>query len=121
MSKTLKIYDKINSKQVKLGKIDWLDSILPDAINFSNPRCFEMDTFFYSGLIIVNYPKEMRLNWISPLISLDFNVDISIFYEKLESSKVIREITYHIGDMNGALKSVSQNQQDIDIIVFLIY
>ena len=116
MSKTLKIYDKINSKQVKLGKIDWLDSILPDAINFSNPRCFEMDTFFYSGLIIVNYPKEMRLNWISPLISLDFNVDISIFYEKLESSKVIREITYHIGDMNGALKSVSQNQQDIDII-----
>ena len=116
MSKTLKIYDKINSKQVELGKIDWLDSILPDAINFSNPRCFEMDTFFYSGLIIVNYPKEMRLNWISPLISLDFNVDISIFYEKLESSKVIREITYHIGDMNGALKSVSQNQQDIDII-----
>lgn len=116
MSKTLKIYDKINSKQVKLGRIDWLDSILPDAINFSNPRCFEMDTFFYSGLIIVNYPKEMRLNWISPLISLDFNVDISIFYEKLESSKVIREITYHIGDMNGALKSVSQNQQDIDII-----
>ena len=116
MSKILKIYDNVNSRYMKSGKFDWLDSILPDTINFSNPRYFEMDTFFYSGLIIVNYPKEQRVNWISPLISLDFNVDISIFYEKLDSSKVIREITYHIGDMNGALKTVSQNQQDIDII-----
>lgn len=116
MSKTLKIYDNVNSRYTKSRKFDWLDSILPDTINFSNPRYFEMDTFFYSGLIIVNYPKEQRVNWISPLISLDFNVDISIFYEKLDSSKVIREITYHIGDMNGALKTVSQNQQDIDII-----
>ncbi len=116
MSKILKIYDNVNPRYMKSGKFDWLDSILPDTINFSNPRYFEMDTFFYSGLIIVNYPKEQRVNWISPLISLDFNVDISIFYEKLDSSKVIREITYHIGDMNGALKTVSQNQQDIDII-----
>lgn len=110
----IKNYEKLN----KFGfcKNDMLDFILPDVMNFSNPSYFEMDNFFYSGLIIVNYPKEQRVNWLSPLISLDFNVDMSIFYEKLESGKVIREITYHIGDMGGALKTVSQNQQDIDII-----
>lgn len=114
--KNIKIQNKIDFNHIKLGNTDWRDRILPDAINFSNPRYFEMDSYFYSGLIIVNYSKEQRINWISPLISLDFNVDISIFYEKLESGKVIREITYHIGDMNGVLKTVSQNQQDIDII-----
>lgn len=100
----------------KLGTIDWKDKILPSSIDFSNPGYFVMDGYFYSGLMIINYPKEMSNNWILPLLSLDFNMDLSIFYEKLDSSKVIREITYHIGDMSGALKTVSQNQQDIDII-----
>lgn len=114
--KNIKIKDKLKLNEFNIGKNDWLDCILPDSINFNDPRFFEMDTFFYSGLIIVNYPKEQRINWLSPLISLDFNVDISMFYEKLEPGKVVREITYHIGDMGGALKTVSQNQQDIDII-----
>lgn len=114
--KNINVKKDRKNKIFKLGMIDWKDKILPSAIDFSNPGYFFMDGYFYSGLIIVNYPKETTNSWILPLLSLDFNMDLSIFYEKLDSSKVIREITYHIGDMSGALKTVSQNQQDIDII-----
>ena len=114
--KNIKLKREKNFEIFKLGTIDWRDKILPSSIDFSNPSYFVMDGYFYSGLIIINYPKETISNWTLPLLSLDFNMDLSIFYEKLDSSKVIREITYHIGDMSGALKTVSQNQQDIDII-----
>ena len=114
--KSLNLRREKNLEIFKLGTVDWRDKILPDSVDFSNPSYFVMDGYFYSGLIIINYPKETVNNWILPLLSLDFNMDLSIFYEKLDSSKVIREITYHIGDMSGALKTVSQNQQDIEII-----
>lgn len=100
----------------KLGELDWKDNILPSSLDFRNPEYFCMDGYFYSGVIVVDYPKGTNSNWITTLLNIDFNVDLSVFYEKLDSSKVIREITYHIGDMGGVLKTVNQNQQDIDII-----
>ena len=115
-NKNINLSQEKNLNIFKLGTVDWRDRILPDAIDFGNPSYFVMDGYFYSGLIIINYPKESTNNWLLPLFSLDFNVDISMFYEKLDSSKVIREITYHIGNMSGALKTVNQNQQDIDVI-----
>jgi len=39
-----------------------------------------------------------------------------LFYEKLNTARTIRELTYYIGDISGAIKSVNSNQQDIDVI-----
>ncbi len=45
-------------------------------------------------------------------------MNISIFYEKQDSYKTIRELTYHIGNVAVELKESNQNRQDIDIAAF---
>lgn len=105
-------FDKI----FNVGKNDLLDVLLPSYIDFSNPMYLQMDNMYFSGLIITNYSIRQNLGWILPLFNLDFNVDISMFYEKLDQKKVIRELTYYIGNIDGAIKSINNNQQDIDIM-----
>lgn len=45
-------------------------------------------------------------------------MNISIFYEKKDSYKIIRELTYHIGNVGVDLQTKNQNSQDIDIAAF---
>ena len=104
---------KVKSKNIIKSKIG--DYILPSFLDFTNPSYLIMDNIYYTGLMIVNYNREQEVGWITPLFNLDFNVDISMFYEKLNSQKVIRELTYYIGDINSMIKTVSTNQEDIDV------
>ena len=41
-----------------------------------------------------------------------------MFYEKKDSYKIIRELTYHIGNVGVDLQNKNQNSQDIDIASF---
>ena len=45
-------------------------------------------------------------------------MNISIFYEKKDSYKTIKELTYHIGNVGVELKEGNQNREDIDIAAF---
>ncbi len=45
-------------------------------------------------------------------------MNISIFYEKQDPYKVIRNLTYHIANVGVDLKEGNQNKQDIDIATF---
>ena len=45
-------------------------------------------------------------------------MNLSIFYEKQDSYKTIRDLTYHIGNVGVELKESNQNRQDIDIAAF---
>lgn len=45
-------------------------------------------------------------------------MNISMFYEKQDTYKIIKDITYHIGNVSVDLKSIGNNRQDIDIATF---
>ena len=45
-------------------------------------------------------------------------MNISIFYERQDSYKTIKDLTYHIGNVGVELKEKNQNRQDIDIASF---
>ena len=45
-------------------------------------------------------------------------MNISVFYEKKETSKVIKELTYNIGNVGVELKQSNESRQDIDIAAF---
>lgn len=80
-----------------------------------NPRYLEIDNLFYSSLIVVNYYREQNDLLLKSLIETNINMNISIFYEKQDSYKVIKDLTYHIGNVGVEIKESNQNRQDIDI------
>ena len=91
--------------------------IAPTYINLKNPKYLEIDDYYYSGLIIVNYYKEYNELLLKTLIESNFNMNISIFYEKGDTLKTIKELTYNIGNVGVELKQGNENREDIDIAI----
>ena len=91
---------------------------MPSYINLQNPKYIEIDNLYYSGLIVTNYYREQTDIILKTLIETNINMNISIFYEKQDPYKTIKDLTYHIGNVGVELKESSQNRQDIDIAAF---
>lgn len=100
------------------GVITQKDEIAPAYINLTNPKYIEIDNHYYSTLIIVNYFREQTELILKSIIDTNINLNISIFYEKQDTYKTIRDLTYHIGNVGVDLKTSNQNRQDIDIAAF---
>lgn len=96
--------------EIEKGKIDLNDEILPTYINLKNPKFFEIENKFYSGVIIYNYNKEYENIILKNLINSNLNINISIFYERQDSNKAIKELTYLIGNNNIEITE-NQNAQ----------
>ena len=132
IKKLLKLKEKIkllNNKEINLdnttNKIDFYkgtkslkDEIAPSFINLSNPKYVEIDNLYYSGLIVVNYYREQNDILLKNLLETNINMNISIFYEKQDQYKTIKDLTYHIGNVGVDIKDNNQNRQDIDIAIF---
>ncbi len=104
--------------EIEKGFFSDVDRITPSYINFKNPKYLEIDNLFYAGLIVVNYYREQTDLLLKSLIETDINMVISIFYEKKDPYKTIKELTYHIGNVGVELKENNKNRQDIDIAAF---
>ena len=114
-NKTENVNNKLNFFEGGFNNIDYLS---PSYINLSNPRYIEIDNNFYSSILIVNYFREQTELILKSIIDTNIDINISIFYEKQDTYKTIRDLTYHIGNVGVDLKSNNQNRQDIDIAAF---
>ncbi len=73
---------------------------------------------FYSGIIIVNYYREYNDLILKKILDSNLNMNVSIFFEKQDPYKIIKNLTYHIANVGIDLKEGNQNRQDIDIAAF---
>ena len=113
-----KIKKEKNNIKIKEGFFQDKDFFSPTYINLNNPKFLEIDNYFYSGIIITNYFRENNDLILKSLLDTNINMNISIFYEKCDTSKVIKELTYNIGNIGAELKQFNDNRQDIDIAAF---
>ena len=104
-------------KQIE-GGVTQKDIISPSYVNTTNPNFIEIEKTYYAGLIIINYFREYQEIILKPFMDLPENINISIFYEKQDKYKVIRDLTYHIGNVGAQLKDIKKNNQEIDIAAF---
>jgi len=94
------------------------DEITPAYISTRNPRYVEIDNIYYGGLIIVNYNRENSELILKKIIDTNINMNISLFYEKQDSYKIIRNLSYHIANVGVDLKDGKTNATEVDIAAF---
>ena len=95
------------------------DYISPSYINFLNPKYVEIDNKYYSTIIIVNYYREQTELILKSLIDSNINLNLSLFYEKQDSYKVVKDLTYHIGNTGVDVKDdKNKNKEDFEIASF---
>lgn len=99
------------------GTIKNKDIIAPSYISTLNPKYVEIDNMYYSSILVVDYYKEYNDLILKNLINTNINMNISIIYEKQDSYKTIRDLTYHIGNVGVDLKDLNENREDVDIAV----
>ena len=102
-------------KPTKVNNFKEENYICPSYINNENPKYIEIDNMYYSGIMIVNYLRENEELLLKSLINTDINMNISIFYEKQDKYKTLKELTYNIGNVSADLKEINNNRQDADI------
>ncbi len=98
--------------------LDTKDKMSPGYISNKNPKYLEIDGMYYSGLIIIDYYREYHDIIFKNLINTNVNMNISIFYEKQDSYKTIKDLTYFIGNVGVNLKEGNTNREDIDIAAY---
>ena len=108
---------KININIIE-GSFNKKDYLSPSYINLNNPKYIEIDNLFYSNLIITNYSHEINDLLLKTIIDSNINMNISIFYEKQNPYKVVKDLTYHIGNVGADLKNVNEGREDIEIAAF---
>ena len=123
--KKIFFFDKDNLKNkiqenkiLKEGIFSKKDYLTPSYINLNNPKFFEVEEMFYSTLLCVNYFREQNDLILKSLIDSNINLNISIFYEKQDTYKTIKELTYHIGNIGVELKENDSNREDMDLAAF---
>lgn len=114
-NKKIQTEEKFNFLEGTFSNKDYLS---PSYINLNNPKYIEIDNMFFSVILVTNYNREQSELILKSLIDTNININISIFYEKQDSYKTIRNLTYHIGNVGVDLKGKNQNRQDIDIAAF---
>ena len=100
------------------GILDSKDKLSPGYISNKNPKFLEIDGMYYSGLFVVDYYREYSDIIFKNLINTNVNMNISIFYEKQDSYKTIKDLTYFIGNVGVDLKDGKKNREDIDIAAY---
>ena len=113
--KEIKIKNKKIENNEKQNFFTNKDYICGSYLNTTNPKYIEIDNIYYSHLIIVNYYREYTQLILKNLIDTNVNMHISCFYEKQDTYKTIRDITYHIGNVGVDLEKTNKSRQDIDI------
>lgn len=106
------------NKNIYSGATDEKNKIYPAYINMENPKYIEIDNLFYAGLIAVDYYREQTDLILKNLIETNIDMNISMFYEKQDPYKMIKELTYHIGNVGVEIKETNENRQDMDIAAF---
>lgn len=88
----------------------------PSYINIST-KYIELDDIYCASILVVDYYREQKDLIFKQLIDTNVDINISIFYERQNPNKIIKDLTYNIGNTAVDLEK-SNNRQDIDLIEF---
>ena len=87
----------------------------PLYISLINPQYIEIDGMFFSSLLIINYNRIFQELIFKNILEINENILISIYVEKNNQYKIIKEITRNIGNTTVDLEKINNSRIDIDI------
>ena len=65
--------------------------IAPSAMKISSSY-LEMGSIFSRTLFVMTYPKYLNNGWFSPIVNIDFSMDVAMFMHPMDSSIVLKDL-----------------------------
>lgn len=80
-----------NQETYQEGLATVKDLIAPSAVKIS-PGHIEIGNVYAKTIFIMTFPKFLSTNWFSPIINIDFPVNISIFVHPMDTNDVLKSL-----------------------------
>ncbi len=78
------------------------DLIAPAALEIT-PDHIKLGSKFVRTLFVHTYPRYVNTNWLSPIISLDYSMDTSIFIYPVKSEVMLKTLKKKVGQIESSL------------------
>lgn len=99
--------------QTKLSNSTVVDLIAPESIEVDFDH-LKIGKSFYRSLFVVGYPRFVSANWLSPVISFDSSMDVSMFVYPVESRDILNNLKRKIAEMEATIESDIKRGRVID-------
>lgn len=93
--------------------------IYPSFIDNTDFRYIKVDDKYIASIIIYDFPKYNTFLSIIEDIPKDMEYTMSIYIQKQDTYKILKELTYSISTSKSEIKTSKAAQMDIDIITKL--
>ncbi len=84
--------------------------IAPSAIEFS-PNYVQIGEVFSRTLFVTAYPKYLSTGWFSPIINIDFSMDIAMFASPMETTEVLKKLRDSAAQLNSQIRIEQESGQ----------
>ena len=98
--------DATGNKAAELAKglLTVRDVIAPSAIEVDFDY-LKIGSEFFRSYFVAGYPRFVSANWLSPLISFDHSLDVSMFIYPQESKEILDNLRRKVGEMEATIQS----------------
>lgn len=79
-----------------------LDIVAPSSIEVK-PNYIKIGEKFAKSYFIFSYPRYLSTAWLSPIINLNFPMDISFFMHPMSSEKILKQLRKRITEIQAEL------------------
>ncbi len=73
------------------GEASLRDLIAPSAIRI-NTNYIQIGEVFCRTLFVISYPRYLHSNWFSPIINIDFPMDIAMFIHPVDTGDILKNL-----------------------------
>ena len=94
----------VQIQQFAKGLVSVKDVVAPSAVEVDFDFIKIGNTFFRT-LFVAGYPRFVTANWLSPLVSFDHSLDVSMFIYPQESKEILDNLKRKVGEMEATIQS----------------
>jgi conjugal transfer ATP-binding protein TraC len=98
-------------KEYKSGLNTLRDLIAPSALRI-NQNSIEVSGKFARTFFVLSYPRYISVNWLSPIISLDSPMDMSMFIYPMDTEEIMKKLRNKVGRLEADM-AISQEKGNV--------
>lgn len=102
---------KTYNEQYERGLVNVLDYIAPAAFVVT-PQYVQLENLYVKTLFVYSYGRSATTNWLSGVVNLDIQADISMFIYPLETAAVLEQLKRQIGNL-GSTEAIQQEKGQV--------
>ncbi|MBI5230242.1 MAG: ATP-binding protein [Candidatus Magasanikbacteria bacterium] len=86
------------------GVVSVLDLIAPAAFKVDSSNV-QLGSVFARTIFVVTYPRYIGVGWSSPIINLNYSLDVGIFFYPVKSEIILKQLKKKVGALEAQILS----------------